>query len=64
MKRELRARGGSLKNPSCPHTIVQAFPVFKYARGYLITGAPPQAGTGLKMKTIIFFKVTLLGIYR
>ena len=29
-----------------------------------ITGAPPQARTGLKMQTIVFFKVTLLGIYR
>ena len=35
-KRELRARGGSLKNPACPHTIVQAIPAFKYERGYLI----------------------------
>ena len=25
----------------------------------IITGAPPQAGTGLKMQTIFFFKVTL-----
>ena len=30
----------------------------------IITGAPPQAGTGLKMQTIFFFKVTLWGIYR
>ena len=35
-KRELRAREGSLKNPSCPRTIVQAVPAFKYERGYLI----------------------------
>ena len=35
-KRELRRRGGSLKNPACPHTIVQAVPAFKYERGYLI----------------------------
>ena len=35
-KRELRVRGGSLKNPACPHTIVQAVPAFKYVRGYLI----------------------------
>ena len=35
-KRELRARGGSLKNPTCPHTIVQAIPAFKYECGYLI----------------------------
>ena len=35
-KRELRARGGSLKNSTCPHTIVQAVPAFKYERGYLI----------------------------
>ena len=35
-KRELRARGGSLKNPACPHTIVQAVPAFKYERSYLI----------------------------
>ena len=35
-ERELRARGGSLKNPACPHTIVQAVPAFKYERGYLI----------------------------
>ena len=43
-ERELRARGGSLKNPSCPHTIVQAVPAFKCERGYLIgyfeTGDP------------------------
>ena len=32
-QRELRARGGSLKNPACPHTIV---PAFKYERSYLI----------------------------
>ena len=25
-KREWRARGGALKNPACPHTIVQALP--------------------------------------
>ena len=25
-KRELRARGGALKNPACLHTIVQALP--------------------------------------
>ena len=35
-KRELRARGGSLKNPSCPHTIAQAVPAFKCERSYLI----------------------------
>ena len=35
-KRELRAWGGALKNPACPHTIVQAVPAFKYERGYLI----------------------------
>ena len=35
-KRELRARGGALKNPACPHTIVQAVPAFKYERGSLI----------------------------
>ena len=35
-KRELRARGGSLKSPACLHTIVQAVPAFKYERGYLI----------------------------
>ena len=35
-KRELRAREGSLKNPACPHTIVQAVPAFKYERSYLI----------------------------
>ena len=35
-KREWRARGGALKNPACPHTIVQAVPAFKYERGYLI----------------------------
>ena len=34
-KRELRAREGSLKNPACPHTIVQAVPAFKY-ESYLI----------------------------
>ena len=31
---------------------------------YLITGAQPKAGTGLKMQTVRFFNVTLLGIYR
>ena len=45
-KRELRARGGSLKNPACPHTIVQAVPAFKYERSYLIgffkTRDPPM----------------------
>ena len=35
-KHELRARGGSLKYPACPHTIVQAVRAFKYERGYLI----------------------------
>ena len=35
-KRELRARGGSLKIPACRHTIVQAVPAFKYERSYLI----------------------------
>ena len=37
-KRELRARGGSLKNLVYPHTIVlvQAVPAFKYERGHLI----------------------------
>ena len=35
-KRELRAREGSLKNPACPHTIVQAVPAFKYEHSYLI----------------------------
>ena len=35
-KRELCAGGGSLKNPVCPQTIVQAVPAFKYERGYLI----------------------------
>ena len=35
-KHKLRARGGLLKNPACPHTIFQAVPVFKYERGYLI----------------------------
>ena len=35
-KRELRARGGSLKNFACRHTIVQAVPAFKYERSYLI----------------------------
>ena len=35
-KRELRAREGSLKNPACPHTIVQAVPAFKYECSYLI----------------------------
>ena len=43
-KRKLRARGGSLKNHPCPHTIVQAVPAFKCKRGYLIgyfeTGDP------------------------
>ena len=29
-----------------------------------ITGAQPKAGTGLKMQTVRFFNVTLLGIYR
>ena len=35
-ERELRARGGALKNPACSHTIVQAVPAFKYERGSLI----------------------------
>ena len=35
-ERELHARGGSLKNPACPHTIVQAVAAFKYERGCLI----------------------------
>ena len=35
-KRELHVRGGSLKNPTCPHTIEAAAPAFKYQRGYLI----------------------------
>ena len=30
----------------------------------IITGAQPKAGTGLKMQTVRFFNVTLLGIYR
>ena len=30
----------------------------------LVTGAQPKAGTGLKMQTVRFFNVTLLGIYR
>ena len=30
----------------------------------VITGAQPKAGTGLKMQTVRFFNVTLLGIYR
>ena len=30
----------------------------------LITGAQPKAGTGLKMQTVRFLNVTLLGIYR
>ena len=30
----------------------------------LITGAQPKAGTGLRMQTVRFFNVTLLGIYR
>ena len=30
----------------------------------LITGAQAKAGTGLKMQTVRFFNVTLLGIYR
>ena len=29
-----------------------------------ITGAQLKAGTGLKMQTVRFFNVTLLGIYR
>lgn len=35
-KREWRARGGALKNPACPHTIVQALPAFIHERGYPI----------------------------
>ena len=30
----------------------------------IITGAQPKAGTGLRMQTVRFFNVTLLGIYR
>ena len=33
-------------------------------RACIITGAQPKAGTGLKMQTVRFFNVTLLGIYR
>ena len=36
VKRELRVRGGSFKNPTCLHTIVQGVPAFKYERSYLI----------------------------
>ena len=35
-KREWRARRGALKNPACPHTIVQAVPAFIYEHGYPI----------------------------
>ena len=38
--------------------------VFLDAVFVLITGAQPKAGTGLKMQTVRFFNVTLLGIYR
>ena len=31
---------------------------------FIITGAQPKAGTGLRMQTVRFFNVTLLGIYR
>ena len=30
----------------------------------LVTGAEPKAGTGVKMQTVRFFNVTLLGVYR
>ena len=30
----------------------------------VITGVQPKAGTGLRMQTVRFFNVTLLGIYR
>ena len=36
-EREARvACEGRIKNPACPHTIVQAVLAFKYERGYLI----------------------------
>ena len=37
---------------------------FNLFNAALVTGAPPKAGTGLKMQIIFFFKVTLWGIYR
>ena len=42
VKRELRARGGALKNPACHHTIVRAVPEFKYERSYPISYFPSR----------------------
>ena len=42
----------------------QEFHATRYLSIKLITGAQPKAGTGLKMQTVRFFNVTLLGIYR
>ena len=37
----------------------QVLVIILLCRVVLITGAPPKAGTGLKMQIIFFFKVTL-----
>ena len=39
------------------------FSIISHVSLSMITGAPPQACTGLKMQTF-FFNVTLLGTYR
>ena len=41
MKHELCARGGSLKNPACPHSIVQAILPLHTARTRLAFASVP-----------------------
>ena len=48
---------GGLLSSILMNKLPQEFPL-------VITGAQPKAGTGLKMQTVRFFNVTLLGIYR
>ena len=55
------------KNPQRRKIIHGIFPVGLKEQSIdlkIFTGAQPKAGTGLKMQTIRFFNVTLLGIYR
>ena len=40
------------------------FQLWRFMGIQFITGAQPKAGTGLKMQTVRFFNVTLLGVYR
>ena len=54
------------KNPQRRKIIHGIFPVGLKEQSIdlkIFTGAQPKAGTGLKMQTICFFNVTLLGIY-